>query len=89
MTIPQLATAPAGLNVARYRRLLAKFAPKIIETAAENEAALEIAVGLMRKGDENRSPEEDALLNLLILLIEQFEARAYPVPQGMPSFMIQ
>ena len=84
MTKPQAAAAPAGLNVERYGRLLAKFAPKIIDTDAENEAAMEIAVQLMRKGDESRSPEEDAVLELLILLIEQFEARAYPVYEAAP-----
>ena len=89
MTISQPAVAPAGLNVARYRRLLAKFAPKIIETEPENEAALEIAVQLMRKGDENRSPEEDAILNLLILLIEQFETGAYAIPEGSLNLAIQ
>ena len=50
-----------GLNIGRYGRLLAKFAPKVIETEAENEAALAIVESLMKKGDEGRSHEEEAM----------------------------
>jgi len=88
-TIPHPIAGPAGLHVARYGRLLAKIAPKLIETEAENEAALEIVEQLMRKGDENRSPEEDAVLNLLSALIGQFEERAYPIPEAEPREVLR
>jgi hypothetical protein len=39
---PNPIVAPSGLDVKMYGRLLAKFAPKIIENEAENEAALAI-----------------------------------------------
>ncbi len=65
--------SPEGLNLGRYGRLLAKFAPKVIETEAENEAALAVVESLMKKGDDRRSQEEEALLELLVSLIEQFE----------------
>lgn len=78
MTISHPIAGLAGLDMTRYGSLLAQFAPKLIETQAENEAALDVALQLIHKGDENRSPEEDALLNLVSILIEQFEERHYP-----------
>jgi HTH-type transcriptional regulator/antitoxin HigA len=73
-----------GLNIGRYGRLLAKFAPKVIETEAENEAALAIVESLMKKGDDGRSHEEEALLELLVSLVEQFEKTEYDLPEGTP-----
>ena len=38
-----------GMNIGRYGRLLAEFAPKVIQTEAENNAALAIVDSLMKK----------------------------------------
>ncbi len=75
---------PAALDVKAYGRLLAKYTPKVIETEAENEAALAAAEMLMVKGDNGRSAEEDALLALLSGLIEQFEASHYKLDATAP-----
>jgi HTH-type transcriptional regulator / antitoxin HigA len=53
----------------------------IIETEAENEAAIMLAESLEHR---QRNPEEDALLELLIILIEKFEDASYPVPNVEP-----
>jgi HTH-type transcriptional regulator/antitoxin HigA len=71
----------------RYGRLIAEVAPKLIETAEENERALAIVDSLMAKA-EKRSPEEEAVLNLLVHLIEQFEEKAYPTGEATPAEMI-
>jgi HTH-type transcriptional regulator/antitoxin HigA len=76
--------ANAGLDIKVYGRLLARFTPKVIETEAENEAALAAAELLMAKGDNGRSAEEDALLALLSGLIEQFEASHYKLDAADP-----
>jgi HTH-type transcriptional regulator / antitoxin HigA len=47
------------------------------ETEAENEAAILLAESLEHR---QRTPEEDALLELLTILIEKFEEDRYPVP---------
>jgi HTH-type transcriptional regulator / antitoxin HigA len=60
-----------------YGDLLAQHQPKAIETEAENEAAIMLAESLEHL---QRTPEEDALLELLIILIEKFEDASYPVP---------
>ena len=53
-----------------YGDLLAQHQPKVIETEAENEATITLAESLEHR---QRTPEEDALLELLIILIEKFE----------------
>lgn len=68
----------------RYGRLLAKAAPAVIQTEAENERTLEKIEVLMDKG-EKRSPEEDRLLELLAKLVEDFEAKAYSLGESTPG----
>jgi HTH-type transcriptional regulator / antitoxin HigA len=53
----------------------------IIETESENEAAIMLAESLEYR---QRTPEEDALLELLIILIEKFEDASYPVTNVEP-----
>jgi HTH-type transcriptional regulator / antitoxin HigA len=60
-----------------YGDLLAQHQPKAIETEAENEAAILLAESLEHR---QRTPEEDALLELVIILIEKFEETSYPLP---------
>jgi HTH-type transcriptional regulator / antitoxin HigA len=68
-----------------YGDLLAQHQPKAIETEAENEAAILLAESLEHR---QRTPEEDALLELLIILIEKFEETSYPVPNVEPNRML-
>jgi HTH-type transcriptional regulator / antitoxin HigA len=60
-----------------YGDLLDQHQPKAIKTEAENEAAINLAESLEHR---QRTPEEDALLELLIILIEKFEETSYPLP---------
>jgi len=55
--------------------------PGVITTEAENERFLKIAGRLLKKRDEDLSPEEDRLLDLLVTLIEDFEEKEYPMRQ--------
>ena len=81
--------SPDVLNLGRYGRLLAKFVPKVIATESENEAALAIVESLMKKGDGGRNQEEEALLELLVSLIEQFEKAEYHLLEGTPLSALQ
>lgn len=67
-------------------QLLAKYQPKVIETAAENDRAIVVAQELEHK--INRTPQEDALLELLVTLIEKFEDEQYPIPSGTPHSIL-
>lgn len=70
------------LNPESYGRLLAQYQPKVITTEEENDAAIALAEELDHRS--KRTPEEDALLDLLATLIEKFEQEHYPIPQGTP-----
>lgn len=59
----------------KYTNLLVRYQPKIIKTEDENERALSVVEELMHV--ENRTPEQDALYELLIMLIEKFEENFY------------
>jgi HTH-type transcriptional regulator / antitoxin HigA len=76
-----------SLDPRRYRRLVAEVSPAIIETEEENERVLAIVERLMSKA-EKRTPEEDAILNLLVHLVEEFEGKAYPTEKASPAEMI-
>jgi HTH-type transcriptional regulator/antitoxin HigA len=75
-------------NSSKYSELLLQFQPKLIRTEAENERALEIVEELMHRPD--RSPEENELYDLLIVLIEKFEQEFYrPATDSDPHSMLQ
>jgi HTH-type transcriptional regulator / antitoxin HigA len=65
-------------NSKTYGELLAHYQPKAITTEEENERAIAIAQELEHRLE--LSLEEEALLELLITLIEKFEADNYPIP---------
>jgi HTH-type transcriptional regulator/antitoxin HigA len=76
----------------QYNQLLFQYQPKIIKTEAENEKALTIVERLMYQ--KNRSLEEDALYDLLIVLVEKFEREFYEpgllsTPESMLEFLME
>src|SRR5215470_12085279 len=68
----------------RYGALLAQTLPAVIQTEEQNEQYLAVVEKLMRKGEENLSPEENTLLDLLVHLIEDFEQRYYQPESATP-----
>src|SRR5215510_8638450 len=76
------------IDPARYRRLLSRSMPVVIETEEENTRMLTIVEKLMKKG-ENLSAEEEKLLKLLARLIEDFEQRYYQPPEAKPLEVLQ
>ena len=75
--------AARKIDPARYRRLLSRTMPVVIETEEENERMLTIVEKLMKKG-ENLSAEEEKLLKLLARLVEDFEQRYYRPDEAEP-----
>jgi HTH-type transcriptional regulator/antitoxin HigA len=70
-----------------YSALLKKFPPKVIRTEKENEAYTELLYELDQRG--NLTAAEKELARLLTLLIEDFEARSYPLPRAKPLDVLQ
>ncbi len=73
-------------NPESYAQLLAKYQPKVIETEEENDRAIALAQELEHK--INRTSQEDAILELLVILIEKFEDEQYAIPSGTPHSML-
>ncbi|MGL5064179.1 MAG: helix-turn-helix domain-containing protein [Microcoleus sp.] len=65
-----------------YGQLLAKSQPRPILNDTDYELALAEVESLMSK--EELTPEEETLLNLWALLIEEYEAKYYPIPEATP-----
>ncbi|QOV24073.1 helix-turn-helix domain-containing protein [Anabaenopsis elenkinii] len=73
-------------NRDKYRELLTVYLPKLIKTEAENEQALAMVEDLMHR---ERTPEENEVYQLLIILIEKFEQEYYqPNQQNNPGSML-
>ncbi len=66
------------LDLKRYGRLLSRVVPKVIKTEDENERALAVVESLMKKGEDNLTREEDALLELLVDLCPRFRRARIP-----------
>jgi HTH-type transcriptional regulator / antitoxin HigA len=82
-------SAARGLNARRYARLLSQRLPTVIRTQEENEEMLAAVWELMKKGEDNLSAEEVALLELMSVLVERFEEEHYPIPDSPPHRILQ
>ncbi len=81
-------TAALKISPQRYGRLLAKVLPVRIKTEDENERMLLEVRNLIEKGDR-RTPEEDALLDLLAHLVQQFEREFYHLGGATPHEILR
>jgi len=70
-------------HAARYGDLLRETLPRPIRTEAENEQYLRVVEHLMSLG-KRITPEQRELLDLLVLLIERFEAERYTLNHASP-----
>ena len=74
----------AVMNPAKYGKLLVKVLPRPITTEREYDQAMKLAGQLMEKGECRLSPEEGKLLDLLGILIEDYDDRRYPLADHDP-----
>ncbi len=77
------------LNTNKYGELLLSALPRAIRTEAEYDRVAKIVTRLALKGEDNLTPEEDALLELLTLLIERYDDEHHPIPDAPPHAVIQ
>jgi HTH-type transcriptional regulator/antitoxin HigA len=73
----------APINEAAYGKLLRKALPRPIRTEKDNERYLQVMEHLMDLGDR-MTPEQRELLDLLVVLIERFEAERYSLSAASP-----
>jgi HTH-type transcriptional regulator/antitoxin HigA len=76
------------LDERQYRKLLDEALPVAIRTEEEYRRLLGVVAGLMEKPEEEISEEEGRLLEMLSILIEEYENRAHPLPKIKPHKML-
>ena len=75
------------LDERQYRKLDVNLVPVAIRTEQEYHRLLRAAAALMDTEDE-MSEEEGRLLELLSILIDEYENRAHPLPKAKPHKML-
>jgi HTH-type transcriptional regulator / antitoxin HigA len=65
----------------RYKDLLCEYQPKLIKTEQENEQALVVIEQLMHLSE--KTPEQNELYELLVVLVEKFEQDFYQPSQDV------
>lgn len=76
------------LNERRYRELLDVTLPVAIRTEEDYHRLLGAAATIMEKPEDAISEEEGRLLELLSILIDEYENRAHPLPKAEPHKML-
>src|SRR5674476_844752 len=76
------------LNERKYQQLLGAALPVVIHTDAEHERLLGAAAQLMDVPEADLSEEEGRLLEMLAILIEEYEGRRHPLPKTEPHKML-
>ncbi|MGE0131845.1 MAG: type II toxin-antitoxin system HigA family antitoxin [Blastocatellales bacterium] len=82
------ATAERRFNRRRYAALLAEAAPRVITSGDELERASKLVEPLLKKG-EARTTEENALCELLLKLIDDYQERHTIIPELPPHELLQ
>jgi HTH-type transcriptional regulator / antitoxin HigA len=80
-----MSTTTIDLDEKTYGKLLGRTLPHVIHTDEECER---LTNELMRL-DEDLSPEETELAELLTVLIDEFEQRRYPIRSASPQRTLQ
>lgn len=79
--------AAKAFNLSSYQHLLSEVHPQLPQTAAENERLIQTVRALQEK--RRLSPEEKALTNLLLVLIEKFEDDHYSTVKAKPHAVLR
>jgi len=86
--VPTNPPRPVTLHPAPYGALLQDTLPRVVHFDAENNRLLEIIESLLARGEGNLKPEEDALLELLVRLVHDYECERYPIPALPPGELV-
>jgi HTH-type transcriptional regulator/antitoxin HigA len=76
------------LDERKYRELLQEVLPLVIRTGKEYQRLLRAAAQLMEKPEPEITGEEGRLLEMLSMLIEEYEDRVHPLPKAEPHKML-
>jgi HTH-type transcriptional regulator / antitoxin HigA len=77
------------LDERKYRELLQETLPVVIRTGKEYQRLLRAAAQLMQKPEAEITREEGRFLEMLSMLIEEYEDRVHPLPKAEPHKMLK
>ncbi len=89
MGAPRRRPSPRKIDPRKYGRLLRESLPGSIETEEEYDRTLAAVERLMDKDEEDMTPEEGRLLELLAILVEDYDDRHYQLPKSDPHKMLK
>src|SRR5687768_13851101 len=78
----------AMLDENKYSELLKDTRPLVIRTGKEYRRLLQAAEAIMEKPEQEISQEEGRLLEMLSMLLEEYEDRVHPLPDTEPHKML-
>lgn len=84
----RVATVESRFSRRRYAALLAEALPRVINKAEELERVSRLAEPLLKKAG-SRTPEENALCQLLLKLIDDYQERHTIIPELAPHELLQ
>jgi HTH-type transcriptional regulator/antitoxin HigA len=76
------------LNPVAYGELLARVQPHPIKDDREYDRLVAEVGRLMERGESNLSREETSLLEMLSILIEEYDRKHYPIAPAQPRKML-
>jgi HTH-type transcriptional regulator / antitoxin HigA len=82
-----IARAKTAFDIKRYGKLISKVAPKVIETEEEYDRLMAEFERLFNKPD--LTPEENAIYELLVMLIENYEEKHYALNVSSPLSILK
>lgn len=85
---PQRIKSPR-LDATKYGRLLSKALPAVITNEAEYDRVVSLMNKLAVIPEDQVTPEQERLLDLLTLLVETYDEEHYPIPDAAPHEVIQ
>lgn len=80
---------PPKLDPAKYGRLLAETLPAVITNESEYGRVVALVNKLAVIPEDQITPEQERLLDLLTLLIEAYDDEHYQIPDAAPHEVIQ
>jgi HTH-type transcriptional regulator/antitoxin HigA len=76
------------LNPVAYAELLARVQPRPIKDEREYDRLVAEVGRLMERGEEDLSAEEGSLLEMMSILIEEYDGKHYPLSPSQPRKML-
>ena len=75
------------LDEAKYAVVLSRYKPRPIHTEEDNRRAIDVLEGLHANG--TLTPEQEALAEILTMLIEKFEEERYALRPASPAAILR